>query len=245
MSGVDVTGFSIHDNTIRRVRKEAILLGGASGGFGTIAGNTISDVAGANPANGIDIVTTAAGANIAISGNTMSGVIETGVRVQFTGAGGGTLSVTGNTLTNVGTDPNRRGIDVDAAGTAPVTSTISGNIVDNTGVASIGRSGIQVNASSTGPHAARVTGNTVNNANPGEGGVEAQTALGSALCLQMTGNATDSGMRLDNRAPGTLRVEGTQATFEAANNSAAEGFTYLPNVAAISFVAVGTCGFAP
>jgi hypothetical protein len=249
--GVTVTGFSIHNNTIRNVPRAALLFEGASGGVGTIAANTIDTVG--NLDNAVDIVTTAAGANFTITENIVRNALNTGIRIQFTGAGGGTVAVTNNTLTNIGTVAGRRGIDVDAAGAAPVTTTISGNIVDNSalGVAQIARSGIQVNAS-TASHAVRITGNTVLNANPApaDGGIQAQItapiapALPSSLCLQMTGNNTGSGFVLDNRPLGTFQIEGANAAgLQAANNNIA--FTFLNNVNDFTFVPAGTCGFGP
>jgi hypothetical protein len=242
MSGTGVTGFNIHDNTIRNVQRAGILLAGASGGTGTIANNTISNLLGPNPENAIDIVTTAAGVNFALTGNTLSNILETGMRVSFPS---GTVTATTNTLTNIGTNAGRRGIDVEGAGTI----TVSGNIVDNTGVAAIARSGIQVNASGT--LAASVTGNTVLNATPADGGIQAQTTvLTASLCLRMTGNTTPNNLALDNRTtgniPASFRVEGpTQAAFELANPGNTGIFVYLLDPTAFSFVPVGTCGFAP
>ena len=241
MSGTGLTGFNIHDNTIRNVQRAGILLAGATGGTGTIANNTISNLLGPNPENAIDIVTTAAGVNFALTGNTLSNILETGIRVLFPS---GTAAATSNTLTNIGTNAGRRGIDVEGAGTI----TVSGNIVDNTGVAAIARSGIQVNASGT--LAASVTGNSVLNAAPADGGIQAQTLLAASLCLRMTGNTTANNLVLDNRAtaniPANFRIEGpTQVAFEAANPGNTGIFVYLLNPAAFSFVPVGTCGFAP
>jgi adhesin HecA-like repeat protein len=176
----------------------------------------------------------------------MSNVSDSGIRVQFP-SGIGTVVVSNNTLTNVGTIANGRGIDVDGAGTV----TISGNTVDNSAGAAISRSGIQLNASGT--LAASVTGNTVLNATPADGGIQAQTTIPTAnLCLRMTGNTTASNFILDNRStalPANFRIEGgalaSQAGFEAANTATGGVFTYLLNPAAVSFVPVGTCGFAP
>jgi hypothetical protein len=121
--------------------------------------------------------------------------------------------------------------------------------VDNSGGVGtpVARAGIQLNA--TGTLAASVTGNTALNANGegGEGGIQAQvTDATSSLCLRMTGNTTDSGFVLDNTngAPATsFRIEGPlQGDFEAANTGT---FTYNLNVAAFTFVPVGTCGFVP
>lgn len=240
MSGAPV-GFNIHDNTIRNLPRAAIQLLGTTGGTGMIVNNTITNLTSANPDNAIDIVTTAAGVNFTITGNTLNTIEETGIRAQF---GSGTVVVSNNTLTNVGTlvGGGGRGIDIDGTGTA----TISGNTVDNTGVAAIDRSGIQVNASGT--LAASVTGNTVVNAAPADGGIQAQTTvLAGSLCLRMAGNTTANNFILDNRTTGNLpanfRIEGPlQTNFEAANTGT---FTYLVNVAAVSFVPVGTCGFAP
>lgn len=69
----------------------------------------------------------------------------------------------------------------------------------------------------------------------------------SNLCLQMRGNTTDTVMVLDNRTtgntPANFRIEGPlQAGFEGANTGT---FSYLQNVNAVAFVAVGTCGFTP
>ena len=231
-----ITGFNIHDNTIRNLPRAAINLEGATGGTGMVVNNTITNLTGND--NAINIVTTAAGVNFTLTGNTVSNVLDSGIRVQY---GSGNVAVSNNTLTNVGTRVgNGRGIDVDGAGTA----TISGNTVDNTGVAAVGRSGIQVNA--TGALSASVTGNIAQNTT--EGGIEAQTtAVGSTLCLRMTGNTTGNSFVLDNTNTGNLtanfQIEGPlQADFEAANTGA---FIYRLTIGAVSFVPVGTCGFAP
>jgi putative cofactor-binding repeat protein len=239
LSGTGITGFNIHDNTIRNLPRAGIQLAGATGGIGTIMNNALTNLTGPNPDNAVDVVTTAAGIDLTINGNTLSTVTETGIRVQF---GSGTIFVTGNTLTNVGSAAGRRGIDVDGAGTVRIT----GNTVDNTGVAAIARSGIQINA--TGSLAASVTGNTIRNATPADGGIQAQTTLNtSTLCLQMTGNNSDTIFVLDNRTTGntptSFTIEGPlRANFEAANTGT---FSYLNNVAAVTFVPVGFCGFAP
>jgi hypothetical protein len=247
MLGAGITGFNIHDNTIRNLPKAAIQFSGATGGVGMIVGNTITNIAGVAPDNAIDIVTIGAGVDFSLTGNTLNNVLDSGIRVQF--PGGGKVAVTNNTLTNIGTAVNRRGIDVDGAGTA----VISGNTVDNSaaGVAAISRSGIQVNAS--GNLKASVTGNTIKNATPADGGIQAQTTIpASLLCLRMTGNTTANGFILDNRNTGNLpasfRIEGgalgIRADFEAANTNTGL-FTYLLTPAAVSFVPVGTCGFVP
>ncbi len=242
MSGVGLTGFNIHDNIIRNLDLGGLQLSGATGGTGLIMNNSFQSIgidAGTGD-NAVDIITTATGVDFTLSGNTMSDVLESGIRVQFAG---GNVAVTANNLTNIGTVNARRGIDIDGAGTV----TISGNTLDNSGVGvdPIARSGIQVNA--TGALFASVTGNTVLNANLADGGIQAQTTtLGSTLCLQMTGNTTDSSYLLDNRATGgvpNFQVEGpTQGDFEAANTDVEN---YLANDAAFSFVPVGTCGFTP
>jgi hypothetical protein len=243
MSGTAI-GFNIHDNTIRNLPKAAIQLLGTTGGTGMIVNNTLENILGANPDNAIDIVTTAVNVNFTITGNTLNNVLDSAIRAQY---GSGTVVVSNNTLTNVGTlvGGGGRGIDIDGTGTA----TISGNTVDNTAGAAIDRSGIQVNASGT--LAASVTGNTVVNAAPADGGIQAQTTiLAGSLCLRMTGNTTADNFILDNRSTNNLatnfRIEGPlQADFEAANTATGGAFTYLANVAAVSFVPVGTCGFAP
>lgn len=246
MSGAEITGFNIHGNTIRNVPRAGIELTGVSGGTGMIVNNTLTDLIGPNPDNAINIVTTAAGVDFTIASNTLDTVTETGIRVQFPS---GTVTVADNTLTNVGTTAGRRGIDIEGAGT----TTISGNIVDNSGpeVQPIARSGIQVSA--IGTLAARVTGNTVLNASdedPLDGGIQAQTETAdSTLCLQMTDNATDSGFTLDNRETNlaaSFRIEGPlQGDFEAANTLIGGNFVYRPDANTVSFVPVGTCGFAP
>lgn len=239
LSGINIDGFNIHDNTIRTLPRAGIQLGGTSSGTGSIMNNTLTGLTGPNPDNAIDLVTTAANVVFTISGNTLSNVTETGIRVQY---GSGTVQVTGNQLTNVGTAAGRRGIDVEGAGTAGIT----GNIVDNSAGNPVARSGIQVNANGT--LAARVNNNSVSNATPADGGVQAQTTLlTSNLCLQMRGNTSDTVMVLDNRitgnTPANFRIEGPlQADFEGANTGT---FSYLQNVNAVAFVAVGTCGFAP
>lgn len=240
MSGAAV-GFNIHDNTIRNLPKAAIQLLGATGGTGMIVNNTLQNILGANPDNAIDIVTTAAGVDFTLTGNTLNNILDSGIRVQF---GSGKVVVSNNTLTNVGTlvGGGGRGIDLDGTGTI----TISGNTVDNTGGAAIDRSGIQVNARGT--LAASVTGNTVANAAPADGGIQAQTAIPTgSLCLRMTGNTAANNFILDNRttgnAPTNFRIEGPlQTNFETANTGT---FSYLLTPAAVSFVPVGTCGFAP
>jgi parallel beta-helix repeat protein len=232
-----ITGFNIHDNTIRNLPRAAINLEGATGGTGMIINNTITNLSGND--NAINIFTTAAGVNFTLTGNTVSNVLDSGIRVLF---GSGTVVVSNNTVTNVGTlvGGGGRGIDVDGAGT----TTISGNTVNNTGAA-IDRSGIQVNATG-GLLNASVTGNTAQNTT--EGGIEAQTtAVGSTLCLRMTGNTTGNSFVLDNTNTGNLsanfQIEGPASTdFETANTGT---FTYLANIGAVTFVPVGTCGFAP
>ena len=232
-----ITGFNIHDNTLRNLPRAAINLEGATGGTGTIVNNTIANLTGND--NAINIQTTATGVNFTLTGNTVSNVLDSGIRVLF---GSGNVVVSNNTVTNVGTRVagGGRGIDVDGAGT----TTVSSNTVNNTGVAAIDRSGIQVNA--TGQLNASVTGNTAQNTTAG--GFEAQTSdPASSLCLRMTGNTTGDGFVLDNtntpNIPTSFRIEGPlQADFEAANTGA---FAYLLNLAAVSFVPVGTCGFAP
>jgi putative cofactor-binding repeat protein len=240
MAGAAVTGFNIHDNTIRNLPRAAIQFSGATVGTGMIVNNTFTNILGVNPDNAIDIVTTAAGVNFTLTGNILNNVLETGIRIQF--PGGGVVAVSNNTLTNIGTNANRRGIDVAGAGTA----TISGNTVDNTGVAAISRSGIQVNA--TGNLKASVTGNIIRNAAPADGGIQAQTTIFSdTLCLRMTGNTTANNFILDNIATNTaasFQIEGPlPADFVAANTNTGI-FTYRPNVATVSFVPVGTC-FTP
>lgn len=239
MSGAPV-GFNIHDNTIRNLPRAAIQLLGATGGTGMVVNNTITNLTSANPDNAIDIVTTATGVNFTITGNTLNTIEETGIRAQF---GSGTVVVSNNTLTNVGTIVgNGRGIDVEGIGTA----TISGNTVDNSAGAAIGRSGIQVNTSGT--LAANVTGNTVLNATPAEGGFHAQTNIAAAtLCLSMTSNTTANNFILDtNNLVVNFQIEGPlQADFETANTATGGTFNYIPAANAFSFVPVGTCGFAP
>ena len=245
IQGNGVIGFNIHDNTLTGLNREPVLLPNA-GGVGQIVNNQIVNNAAAGASgNGIDIITSAAGAAFTITGNNLQNVADSGVRIQFA-AGGGTVTILNNTMPSVGVvdTANSRGIDIEAAGTAVLTSTIQGNTVGSA-AAPVGRAGIQVNATTGGRHVARVLNNTALNSQADAGFQAATSAPAtSTLCLAMTGNTTDSGVELDNgNGGGPLQVEGpTQVAFEAANPAVVGGFTYLPTAAAITFVPLGTCG---
>ncbi|MBI5443906.1 MAG: right-handed parallel beta-helix repeat-containing protein [Deltaproteobacteria bacterium] len=251
--GNAVTGFNIHDNTLTGLSREPISLPNG-GGVGQIVRNQIVNNAAAGASgNAVDIVTNAAGAAFTVSDNTIQDAASTGIRILFNG-GGGTVGVLRNSVPSFGVqDAQRRGIDIDASLGAVVTSTIEGNTVDAAG-ANGPRAGIQVNATTGGRHTVLMNNNTASNspAAPAEGGIQVTVSdATSSICLRMAGNATNSGVLLDNsvavstalRAEGTVAAP-TQAGFEGANPgvTAPPGFQYLPNAAGISFVPAGTCG---
>ncbi|MBI5507865.1 MAG: thrombospondin type 3 repeat-containing protein [Deltaproteobacteria bacterium] len=233
---------SIHDTTITGMRREPIFLPNA-GGVVSLVNNRILDNAGTNSSgNGIDLVSSALTLQLTVTDNVIRGTADSGLRVQLTG-GAGTLAILGNTMTGMGViDPNSRGIDVDAVGAAVLHTTIRDNVVGDNGTA-LGRAGIQVNATDGGRHVATVEGNLAANA-LSDGGFNAQASglATSQLCLRMLGNTTDSGVVIDNRVGASLSIEGpARADYELANTLTAGLYSYLPNAAAVTFVAAGTC----
>ncbi len=267
-SGID--GFNIHDVTISNSTRQGIAITNASGA-GFITDNIITDnVQGhgldfdtANPAT----------TSLAVNGNTFTNIAATGIRVRFNvGSLDGSTAISSNTITNVGVDTNdspgidleaagasnvnslvnlntvdtadRAGIAVQASGTATHSSIIDGNTVSNTSAGDPTRGGINLDANNTSTLNASVQNNTLT-LNSADNGIDVSSGgdgVAALVCLDFAGNTSDTGFTLDNN-PGegsVLQVEGTQATLEAGNTGA---FTFIPNVAAISFVAVGTCGF--
>jgi hypothetical protein len=265
ISGTGIAGFNIHDVSILNSTQQGITLINASG-LGFIMNNTISN----NDVNqGIEFLS-AAPALLTVSGNTLTNIADTGIRVQYNaGSSGGSVAISSNAVTNVGVVGNDSpGIDLET-NAAILTSLVNLNTVDTAG-----RAGIAVQSNLAGTHSSIISGNTINNTsnadatrgglnldandagstlnasiqnntltlNSAGNGVDISTGagVGNSVCIDFLGNNSDTGFELDNTSATALQVEGSQVALEAGNTGA---FIYNPNVGAISFVAVGTCLF--
>jgi hypothetical protein len=268
--GNGIDGFNIHDVTISDSTRQGIALTNASG-LGFITDNTITNN---EQGHGLDFDTAnPATALLTISGNILTDIAGTGIRVRYNVLSpGGSTAISSNIITRVGiVGDDSRGIDLEATGTSDVNSLVNLNTVTTAG-----RAGIAVQSTLTATHSSIIDGNTVtdtSSADATRGGINLDanntstlraSVQNNILTLNSPGNGIDASSGGDGVAALVcLEFAGNSSdTGFTLDNNPGEGsvlqvegtqatleagntgiFTYTPAVANISFVPVGTCGF--
>ena len=176
---------------------------------------------------------------LTISGNTLTNIAATGIRVRFNvGSPGGSVAITNNTITNVGFDTNDSpGIDLEAAGASNVNSLVDLNSVDTAD-----RAGIAVQSSGTATHSSTIDTNTVSNTSAGDptrGGINLDANNTSTLNASVQNNVlvnNGAGNGIDASSGG----DGVAALvcLDFAGNNSDTGFTLDNNPAELSVLQV-------